>query len=357
MRRPPAWTSARTGSASIPRPTTTRRGPSWTRSSPAIRACSRTWRPIWPSASARSSAGRASPSSCGSSAPTSRSCGAKAQEVKKMLGGIDGVDEVNVELQTVIPQAEVDVDLEKAKKYGIKPGDVRRAAATIMSGEEVGDIFRDGKTYDVQVWSVPEARDSVEDISNILVDTPSGTPVRLGDVATVTIRPTANFIKHEQGRAPSGRRRRGAGAGSRCGVARRQGGPEVDRVPARAPGRGDRRLRRAGGSVPSALQLRARRPGRDHRPADGGVQELAGRGAPPGHPAHRPGRRPAGGLHDQQHAVDRLAGRLLHRARHHRPQRHHADQPLPAPGAEGGRARSVPSWPSRAPRSGSPPSS
>jgi Cu/Ag efflux pump CusA len=51
----------------------------------------------------------------------------------------------------------------------------------------------------VQVWSVPEARDSVEDISNVLVDTPSGTPVRLGDVATVTIRPTANFIKHEEG--------------------------------------------------------------------------------------------------------------------------------------------------------------
>jgi CzcA family heavy metal efflux pump len=124
---------------------------------------------------------------------------AKAQEVKTMLGGIDGVDEVNVELQAPIPQAEVDVDLEKAKQYGVKPGDVRRAAATIMSGEEVGDIFRDGKTYDVQVWSVPEARDSVEDISNVLVDTPSGTPVRLGDVATVTIRPTANFIKHEEG--------------------------------------------------------------------------------------------------------------------------------------------------------------
>ena len=31
-----------------------------------------------------------------------------------MLGKIKGVDEVNVELQTVVPQAEVDVDLAKA---------------------------------------------------------------------------------------------------------------------------------------------------------------------------------------------------------------------------------------------------
>ena len=38
----------------------------------------------------------------------------KAQEVKRMLGKIKGVDEVNVELQTVVPQAEVDVDLAKA---------------------------------------------------------------------------------------------------------------------------------------------------------------------------------------------------------------------------------------------------
>ena len=57
-----------------------------------------------------------------------------------------------------------------------------------MAGEEVGDIFRDGKTYDVQVWSMPAARDSVDDIRNVLVDTPKG-PIHLGDVATVTVRP------------------------------------------------------------------------------------------------------------------------------------------------------------------------
>jgi Cu/Ag efflux pump CusA len=75
-----------------------------------------------------------------------------------MLGRIKGVDAVNVELQTVVPQVEVEVDLAKAHQQGIKPGDVRRAAATVMGGEEVGDIFRDGRTYDVQVWSTPPPR-------------------------------------------------------------------------------------------------------------------------------------------------------------------------------------------------------
>ncbi len=121
----------------------------------------------------------------------------KADEVKEMLGEVEGVVDEHVELQVEVPQIEIDVDLVKAKERGIKPGDVRRAAATIMSGEEVGDIFRDGKTYDVQVWSTPESRDSVDDISAILVDSPTGEHVRLGDVATVTLRPTPNNIQHE----------------------------------------------------------------------------------------------------------------------------------------------------------------
>jgi CzcA family heavy metal efflux pump len=121
----------------------------------------------------------------------------KAEEVKHMLGDVKGVDAVNVELQTEVPQIEVEVDLAKAKARGVKPGDVRRAAATIVSGEEVGDVFRDGKTYDVDVWSTPESRDSIDDIGNVLVDAPNGEHVRLGDVATVSVQPTPNFIKHE----------------------------------------------------------------------------------------------------------------------------------------------------------------
>jgi CzcA family heavy metal efflux pump len=121
----------------------------------------------------------------------------KANEVKDAMAQVKGIVDEHVELQLLVPQIEVDVDLAKAQAHGIKPGDVRRAAATLMAGEEVGDIFRDGKTYDVQVWSVPEARNSVGDVREILIDTPSGDRVRLGDVATVTLRPTPNNIQHE----------------------------------------------------------------------------------------------------------------------------------------------------------------
>jgi Cu/Ag efflux pump CusA len=95
------------------------------------------------------------------------------------------------------PQVEIEVDLAKAQQYGLKPGDVRRAAAFLLQGEEVGDIFIGGKTYDVNVWSTPATRHSLTDIQNLLIDTPDGGRVRLADVADIRIVPVPNVIERE----------------------------------------------------------------------------------------------------------------------------------------------------------------
>src|SRR6266496_496765 len=81
--------------------------------------------------------------------------------------------------------------------HGIKRGDVRRAASTLVAGEEVADIFRDGKAYDVQVWSTPRTRQVVTSIEDLPIDTPAGGHVRLGDVASVAIRPTPNLVERD----------------------------------------------------------------------------------------------------------------------------------------------------------------
>jgi CzcA family heavy metal efflux pump len=121
----------------------------------------------------------------------------KAQEVRGLLSEIPGISEEHVSFQEDVPQVNVTVDLQAAQRYGVKPGDVRRAAATLVAGEEVGDIFRDGKAYDVNVWTAPENRDSVTDIRHLLIDTPSGGNVSLDKVATVHVEPTPNAIERE----------------------------------------------------------------------------------------------------------------------------------------------------------------
>jgi CzcA family heavy metal efflux pump len=121
----------------------------------------------------------------------------KADEVRDALEGIPGIVDLKKELHMDTPQVEIEVDLEKAQQYGLKPGDIRRAAAFLLQGEEVGDIFVGGKTYDVNVWSTPETRNSLTDIRELLIDTPYGGQVRLADVADIRIGPVPNVIERE----------------------------------------------------------------------------------------------------------------------------------------------------------------
>ncbi|MBA3430046.1 MAG: efflux RND transporter permease subunit, partial [Actinobacteria bacterium] len=121
----------------------------------------------------------------------------KADEVVEIFGKIDGVIEEKAELEVDIPQLEINVDLAAAERYGLKPGDVRRATATMLAGEEVGDIFKGGVAYDVQVWSTPASRDSLSDARAILIDTPDGDRVPLEDVADVRLIPIPNEIHRD----------------------------------------------------------------------------------------------------------------------------------------------------------------
>jgi len=113
------------------------------------------------------------------------------------MEGIEGIVDLKKEAHVDIPQVDIEVDLVAAQSYGLKPGDIRRAAAFLLQGEEVGDLFVGGKTYDVNVWSLPTSRDSLNDIENLLIDTPDGGHVRLADVASVKIVPAPNVIERE----------------------------------------------------------------------------------------------------------------------------------------------------------------
>ncbi|HEX2184920.1 MAG TPA: efflux RND transporter permease subunit, partial [Chloroflexota bacterium] len=121
----------------------------------------------------------------------------KAEEVRDALASIDGVADARVELQIEEPQVEIEVDLERAEAYGIKPGDVRRAASTLLSGLEAGSLFEQQKVFSVVVWGTPETRHSLTSIRELLIDTPEGDHVRLEDVAEVRIAPTPNTILRE----------------------------------------------------------------------------------------------------------------------------------------------------------------
>ncbi len=121
----------------------------------------------------------------------------KAEEVRQALAGIEGVVDLVVEPQIKEPYVEIEVDLDKAKEYGIKPGDVRRATSTLLGGIEVGSLFEEQKVFDVVVWGAPHTRHSLTSVRELLLDRPGGGHVRLGDVADVRVASSLTAINRE----------------------------------------------------------------------------------------------------------------------------------------------------------------
>ena len=121
----------------------------------------------------------------------------QAEKMKQSLAEVNGVVNPHVVLPVEEQTLEIEVDLASAKNSGVKPGDVRRSAAILLSGIQVGSLFEQQKVFDVVVWGVPEIRDNPDDIGELLVDAPGGGHVRLKDVADVRFVSSPTVIKRQ----------------------------------------------------------------------------------------------------------------------------------------------------------------
>jgi Cu/Ag efflux pump CusA len=117
--------------------------------------------------------------------------------VRGAISEIDGLEDPRVQLPTEEPTIEVEADIARAEAHGLAPGHVRRAATTLLSGLVVGNLFEEQKVFDVAVWGAPEIRETEADVESLLIDTPDGSVVPLGDVAEVRVVPNPAVIRHE----------------------------------------------------------------------------------------------------------------------------------------------------------------
>ena len=97
---------------------------------------------------------------------------AKAEEIRAVMAEVPGITTPAAVNPIVEPTVEIEVDLDAAARYGLKAGDVRRAAASLLSGILVGNLFEEQKVFEVVVWGTPEHRTSLSSIGDLLIDSP-----------------------------------------------------------------------------------------------------------------------------------------------------------------------------------------
>ncbi len=102
-----------------------------------------------------------------------RTIGAQVEEQMKTVAGI--VD-LQLEPQVPVQQIQIKFNRQAAGRYGLKIGSLSEIIETALNGKVVSQVLEVQQTFDLVVWLQPEARNNLETIENLLVDTPPLSP-------------------------------------------------------------------------------------------------------------------------------------------------------------------------------------
>ena len=121
----------------------------------------------------------------------------KAREVRTIISDVQGVTDLKILPQILVPQVEVRFRPEAVAHYGLNSGKVRNTAALLMNGMKVGEFYEDQNIFDVVVWGTPQVRNSLDALRSMRIETPTGGIIPLNEVAEVIVTPVPDKITRE----------------------------------------------------------------------------------------------------------------------------------------------------------------
>ncbi|MDX2239222.1 MAG: efflux RND transporter permease subunit [Leptolyngbyaceae cyanobacterium bins.302] len=119
------------------------------------------------------------------------------QEVEQIMQTVEGVVDLQLEPQIPIEQIQIQFDRAAAGRYGLTVGELSNTIETALNGRVVSQVLEQQQTFDLVVWLEPEARNNLDTISNLLIDTPTGQKIPLAQVAQIRTGTGPNTINRE----------------------------------------------------------------------------------------------------------------------------------------------------------------
>ncbi|MEI6332112.1 MAG: efflux RND transporter permease subunit [Pseudanabaena sp. ELA645] len=119
------------------------------------------------------------------------------QQVNDVMRSVEGVVDLQLEPQIPVEQVQIKFDRMAAARYGLTIGKLSETIETALNGKVVSQVLEQQQTFDLVVWLKPEARQSIDAIGNLMVDTSDGNKIPLAQVATLIDGKGANTINRE----------------------------------------------------------------------------------------------------------------------------------------------------------------
>jgi cobalt-zinc-cadmium resistance protein CzcA len=123
----------------------------------------------------------------------------KGEQIKDVMGKIDGVKDLGIQRDTGQPNIDLTVDRQAAARFGINVADIQDAIQTAVGGNPVSQVLQGEAVYNVVVRYLKPYRDTKEAIQNIRLLSPSGERVSLAQLTKAQIRDDAYDIYREDG--------------------------------------------------------------------------------------------------------------------------------------------------------------
>lgn len=122
------------------------------------------------------------------------------RDIERLLGDVNGTASVYSERVAGGRYIKVDIDRQKAARYGLNISDVQQVVATAIGGVNITSTVEGLERYPVNLRYPQTYRDSPEALQMLPIVTPAGQRIALADVATVFIENGPPGIKSENAR-------------------------------------------------------------------------------------------------------------------------------------------------------------
>jgi len=130
-----------------------------------------------------------------------------AAQIAAALQAVPGASEVKVEQTSGLPVLTIDVDRDKAARYGLNVGDVQDTIAVAVGGRQAGTLYQGDRRFDMVVRLSDNLRTDIDGLSQLLIPVPAGAAgngqigfITLADVASLQLVQGPNQISREDGK-------------------------------------------------------------------------------------------------------------------------------------------------------------
>ncbi len=120
-------------------------------------------------------------------------------QIEEILGPVAGTRGIFAERVSQGFYINVNVDRAVAARYGLTVGDVQRAVSSGMGGENIATTVEGRERYSINVRYLADYRNDLNALRRILIMTPTGAQIPLGEIARIDLSPGPSMIRDEDG--------------------------------------------------------------------------------------------------------------------------------------------------------------